>query len=113
MVAPDSQAISVPAVRQKLHLASCPNLRDRLSLLRQATRQKVPLPNWDDEDAWIESHIYGKSYLSMAAYADLRTVIRKEKNEKWDFRLKVLGLAGTTLIGVIGSLIGLVAALKK
>src|SRR3954469_1445273 len=30
MVSPDSQATSVPAVRQKFHLSSCPKFRDQL-----------------------------------------------------------------------------------
>jgi hypothetical protein len=81
-------------------------------LLRRAAREKVPTPPDDDNDAWIEAR-GGGYYLSQSAYADLRAAIRKERNEKWDFRLKVLGLVGSTAIGTIGALIGLVTALKK
>jgi hypothetical protein len=81
-------------------------------LLRRAAREKVPTPDNDDEDAWIEAR-GGGYYLSQYAYANLRAAIRKERNEKWDFRLKVFGLLGSTAIGTIGALIGLVAALKK
>jgi hypothetical protein len=81
-------------------------------LLRRAAREKVPTPDDDDQDAWIEARA-GGYYLSQFAYASLRAAIRKERNEKWDFRLKVFGLLGSTAIGTIGALIGLVTALKK
>ena len=81
-------------------------------LLRLASREKVPTPDNDDEAAWIEAR-GGGYYLSEVAYANLRAAIRKERNEKWDFRLKVLGFLGSTAIGTIGALIGLVTALKK
>jgi hypothetical protein len=81
-------------------------------LLRRAAREKVPTPDNDDEQAWVESH-GGGYHLSQSAYADLRSAIRKERNEKWDFRLKVFGLVGSTAIGVLGALIGLVSAIKK
>jgi hypothetical protein len=81
-------------------------------LLRRAAREKVPTPADDDEGAWIEAH-GGGWYLSQSAYAGLRSAIRKERNKKWDFRLKVFGQVGSTAIGIIGVLIGLVAALKK
>ena len=93
-------------------------IMDRISvletsyLLRRAAREKVSAPRDDDEDAWIESRA-GGYYLSQSAYAGLRAAIRKERNEKWDFRLKVFGLLGSTAIGTIGALIGLVTALKK
>jgi hypothetical protein len=81
-------------------------------LLRSAAREKVPTPDNDDESAWLEA-FGGGWFLSEAAYASLRTAIRKERNEKWDFRLKVFSLLGSTTIGVLGALIGLVSALKK
>jgi GH15 family glucan-1,4-alpha-glucosidase len=81
-------------------------------LLRRAAREKVPTPDNDDEEAWIEARA-GGYYLTTSAYACLRAAIRQERNEKWDFRLKVFGLLGSTAIGTIGALIGLVAALKR
>jgi len=81
-------------------------------LLRRAAHEKVPTPDDDDQDAWIEAR-GGGYYLSQSAYANLRAAIRKERNEKWDFRLKVFGLLGSTTIGMLGALIGLVSALKK
>jgi hypothetical protein len=81
-------------------------------LLRRAAREKVPTPDNDDQDAWIEAR-GGGYYLTEFAYAALRSAIRKERNEKWDFRLKVFGVFGSTAIGILGALIGLVAALKK
>jgi hypothetical protein len=80
-------------------------------LLRRAAREKVPVPDVEDEEAWTENK--DGYHLSQFGYANLRAAIRKERNEKWDFRLKVLGLLGTTAIGMIGALIGLVTALKR
>jgi hypothetical protein len=76
-------------------------------------RQKVPTPDSDDETAWHEAFGGGGWFLSEVAYARLRTAIRTERNEKWDFRLKVFGVLGSTTIGILGALIGLVSAIKK
>jgi hypothetical protein len=84
-------------------------------LLRRAARERVPAPDDGDENAWLEAH-GGGWFLSDAAFAALRSAIRKERNEKWDFRFKVLGVLGlfvSMATGFIGALIGLVAALKK
>jgi hypothetical protein len=81
-------------------------------LLRRAAREKVPTPDNEDEDAWHEA-IGGGYFLSTTAYANLRGAIRKERNEKWEFRFKVLGFLATSAIGLVGALIGLVSALKK
>jgi hypothetical protein len=81
-------------------------------LMRRAAREKVPTPDYEDTNAWIDIP-GGGFHLTEVGYANLRAAIRKERNEKWDFRLKVLGLLGSTAIGTIGALIGLVAALKK
>lgn len=81
-------------------------------LLRRAAREKVPPPDNDDEEAWHEA-IGGGYFLSATAYANLRSAIRKERNEKWEFRLKIMSFLATTAIGLIGALIGLVSALKK
>jgi hypothetical protein len=81
-------------------------------LMRRAAREKVPLPDSEDEDAWNEA-VSGGYFLSPAAYANLRAAIRKERNEKWEFRLKVMSFLATTAIGLIGALIGLVSVFKK
>jgi hypothetical protein len=81
-------------------------------LLRRADREKVPIPDNEDEEAWHEA-VIGGYFLSTVAYANLRAAIRKERNEKWEFRLKVMSFLATSGIGLIGALIGLVSALKK
>jgi hypothetical protein len=80
--------------------------------LGRAAREKVPIPDNEDDEAWHEA-IGGGYFLSTAAYANLRAAIRKERNEKWEFRLKVMGFLASSGIGLIGALIGLVSALKN
>jgi hypothetical protein len=79
------------------------NVLETSYLLRSAAREKVSTPDNDDENAWLEA-FGGGWFLSEAAYAGLRTVIRKERNEKWDFRLNVFGLLGSAAIGILGTL---------
>jgi hypothetical protein len=62
-----------------------------------------------DDAAWIRSRITERWQLSMAAAADLRTAIRKEKRERSELAFRYL--AGLT--GIIGTLIGFVALLAK
>lgn len=81
-------------------------------LLRRAAREKVPIPDGENEEAWHEA-LGGGYFLSDTAYANLRAAIRKERNEKWEFRFKVMSFVATSGIGLIGALIGLVSALKK
>lgn len=81
-------------------------------LLRRAAREKVPIPDSEDEEAWHEAAT-GGYFLSTGAYANLRAAIRKERSEKWDFRLKIMSFLASSGIGLIGALIGLVSALKK
>jgi hypothetical protein len=77
-------------------------------LLRQARHYAVPTPH-HSESAWEESVSTGQRFLSVKAQAELRSAIRKERTERWDFGLKVLA----ALTGVLGTLIGLIAMLKK
>jgi hypothetical protein len=103
---------SSPELTAKYTVMNKISVLETTYLLRRAARQKVPTPDNDDQDAWIEAR-GGGWYLSDFAYSNLRAAIRKERNERWDFGLKVFGLVGSTAIGTIGALIGLVAALKK
>lgn len=81
-------------------------------LRERAQRYDLPLPPWDDEEAWGVSHTFGYRYLKPKAYADLRSAVRKEENERWQYwelRLKVLGPILVGLTGATGALIGLIA----
>jgi hypothetical protein len=81
-------------------------------LFRRAAREMVPTPDDDDQGAWIEARA-GGYYLSHLVYTGLCATIRKERNQKWDFRLNVFGLLGSTASGTIDALIGLMTALEK
>jgi hypothetical protein len=77
-----------------------------------AARIGVPIPT--AEDCWEESGVLGGRHLSEKGFSELRSSVRKEKNERWaywELRVKVfIGLA-TAVTGVAGALIGLAAIL--
>jgi hypothetical protein len=78
-------------------------------LLREAERFEIPTPQHDDKSAWEESPSFAERFLNTETAAKLRAALRKEKNERWELSLKVVG----ALTGIVGALIGLVAMLKK
>lgn len=79
-------------------------------LYREACRYGVFVSQ--DEDWWESSHVIGGRQLTAKGFSELRSAIRKEKNERWaywDLRLKVV-------LGAItgaAALIGLAAMFKK
>lgn len=82
------------------------------SLCRTAGRLGVPVPYGADE--WEESTVVGGRYLTTKGFSDLRSAVRREKNERWaywELRMKVAVRLITALTGVIGALIGLAAIL--
>lgn len=80
-------------------------------LLRQANEYGVPAPSLDNKDAWEDR--MGMHFLSVNGVAKLRSVIRREINERWDLRIKILGIVVPAVVGILGALIGLVAVWKK
>jgi hypothetical protein len=52
---------------------------------------------------------YGNHYLDSKTQAQLYRAIREEKRKSWEFRMKVIG----ALTGLVGTIIGLVAILKR
>lgn len=80
-------------------------------LLRQANEYGVPVPSLDNNDAWEDR--MGMHFLSVNGAANLRSVIRREINERWDLRIKILGIVVPAVVGILGALIGLVAVWKK
>jgi hypothetical protein len=84
-------------------------------LLGRAARMKVPIPDSEDDEAWLEA-VGGGYFLSAKAYYDLRAAIRKEQNERWqwlELRSKLIITVATSLTGLVGALIGWAAFLKK
>jgi hypothetical protein len=57
--------------------------------------------------------IWDRDGLTDKGRAEFRSAIRKERNEQWDSRLKVIALVSSSLIGILGAVIGLVSMLKK
>lgn len=107
---------------QEDYFAECAIDQDELNaiesrhLVRKAIEYHIPLPASGNKEAWQRSPLDASSrYLTPKAMAELRSAVRKEQNERWQFwelRLKVITalLAGVT--GAIGALIGLFATLK-
>ncbi len=77
-------------------------------LFAQAYKLNLPLPPSGDE-YWEESKEHGARHLTNEGITLLRSVVRKEKKERGEhFRAW-----GTTLTGVIGSLIGLLTLIHN
>jgi hypothetical protein len=80
-------------------------------LVKRARKLHLSLEGaeWND-DQW------GNRYLDDASESTLYHAIQDERRKVWDFRLKVLAVVGTliaALTGIIGTLIGLIAILKR
>jgi hypothetical protein len=80
-------------------------------LRNEAERYLLPIPVFDtsEDGAWEFSSICTHYQLKQAALVKLRSAIRKEKKERRESWQSWAALA----IGLIGAMIGLVAALKK
>ncbi len=78
--------------------------------LRLANRMLIPVPEFKTEGGvWVESQRTGQYHLTPQALHDLRATIRAEKKarrEEWTIWL-ALGM------GLIGTLSGLIAIIKK
>jgi len=73
-------------------------------LIRRANKLHIPL----DGLIWHKG-IYNNRYLDPKVRIRLHNAIREEKRKTWEFRMKVIG----ALTGLIGTIIGLVAILKR
>jgi hypothetical protein len=65
--------------------------------------------NKQNEDYWERDSEYGKPYLSEKGYCDLRSAIRKERKESQEIVIPII----TVLIGIFGTLIGLLTVAKS
>jgi hypothetical protein len=86
-----------------------------LMLVKKARQLRVQVPSYGDKEAWTRSARLGSYHLTPEAYVALRSVIRKEQNERWQFwelRTKVLITLGTTATGLVGAIIGWIALVK-
>lgn len=84
-------------------------------LVDRARRYGVPVPDRHDQALWFRNEALIIQYLRPQAFADLRSAIRRERNEVWQFwelRMKVLVILFTAATGAIGALIGLIAIWK-
>jgi hypothetical protein len=76
-------------------------------LLRKAEKKLIPRPEFNEHN-WVKNE--DESYhLSENAINELRSKIRTEEKELIEMTIKILAV----IIGIIGSLSGLVAVMKK
>ena len=92
----------------------------RRTYIWQAERLLLPTPGLSEEEKWISHedlpYDYNWTVLTPKAMAELSLAIREEKKSRleiWESRAKIAGAIVTGLTGVIGTIIGLVAILKK
>jgi hypothetical protein len=77
-------------------------------LTREARRYMIPVPPLKESDAWEESSVDARHYLTFAAMRDLRNRIREERRLRAEPVTIWLPLA----IGLIGAVTGLVSVLR-
>lgn len=85
-------------------------------LCRTAHRYKVPIPSHQDDTLWEKSTVIGGYQLTTEGFSKLRTDIRKEKNERWQYwelRFKLVVGVATAVTGALGAAIGLLATWGK
>jgi hypothetical protein len=84
-------------------------------ICKEAYRLRVPVPERSDGELWEESFVIGGWQLTDKGFSVLRSDIRKEKNERWQYwelRTKIVVAAATALTGLVGALIGWAAIWK-
>jgi hypothetical protein len=82
-------------------------------------RMLLPLPRFDapdpedwsagSETMWDRSRVTHQVFLSPKGIAEVRSRIRQERKERWEFTLAL----GALLIGLVGTLTGLAAVLAR
>jgi hypothetical protein len=81
-------------------------------LVKEAQKELVDVFAVVKDNEWTQGR-FGETFLKARALARLNKAVSEAKRAKWEFRLKVIsGIAGV-LTGLVGSVIGLVAVLKK
>jgi hypothetical protein len=78
-------------------------------LRNTANRLLVPIPDLNDEAFWIELNTLARMALTPVGISELRSAIRKERKE----RLANLAFWVNIILGLIGSITGLIAVLKN
>ncbi len=76
-------------------------------IIRRANGLDLPIPPYSDKEAWERNRTTGAYYLTAKGRADLRSLIRKEKRERFEYWARWIVL----LTGLIGAATGLVAVL--
>lgn len=99
----------------QLHRDAVDALQTRY-LVEKAERLDIPIPEFlhgpsqpGEVDAWKKSSINYQFHLTVKARAELRALIRKEKNERTETAFKWV----PAVTGLIGALIGLLAILHS
>ena len=76
-------------------------------IIRRANGLDLPIPPYSDKEAWERNRATGAYYLTAKGRADLRSLSRKEKRERFEYWARWIVL----LTGLIGAATGLVAVL--
>jgi hypothetical protein len=77
-------------------------------LVKRALRYDLPIPNWNDEEAWEP----GWRYLKPDHFAKLRAAIREEEKARREQILAWIPLI-TALTGIGGVIVAILALLKS
>lgn len=77
--------------------------------IREAEKRLVPRPDYNDKSNWKEDRVTGRPWLSDKAISQLRSEVRRERREAWEY----WQVRGSLLIGVLGTIIGIISVWKK
>ena len=82
---------------------------ESIRIQERAERLGVPIPPLSDKESWENGYKPNTIFLSVKARAQLRSEIRKERRERWDWITRII----TLLVGLIGAITGLISVWKK
>ena len=81
-------------------------------LTNKANRLLLEVPQYDEPSMWEQSNFVGKSYLTEAGIAKVRSTIREEEAARRKVILDWVSV-GAVVTGMIGSATGLLAIILK
>jgi hypothetical protein len=85
---------------------------ESIELRRKAEALGIPVPPFSDKVAWETGYNPAISFLSARVRMDLRTSIRKERRDRWDFAILLLKDLLAPIVAILATIVNLILVLK-